>query len=134
MPVALISHKYLRKNFGNADFQLNYVYPEIIALEPVVNPSHMPKEAPDTDEIIIFSWDAERRRLIAFSDVNSLDLHESDRHAGERHRNWIQNFSRYFFDSEGNPSNSGPVPWFTPASAKIVSYYFASIAANRVTA
>jgi hypothetical protein len=125
MPVALISHKFLKRVFSSQDFSVNYVLPEVITGENKA-PSHRPPETPREDEIIIFPWDVKRRELIATSKPDSLDLNESDKKAIKRHRYWMKNFARYFLNDSGEPIKSNPVPWFTPASAKIMSYYFAN--------
>jgi hypothetical protein len=137
MPVALISHSFLKRVFGNLNGHYKGYYPELFEIQDgemskapirVKQPSILPESKIDPNsEIIIFQRDAIRRKEIVDGvQEEDLSIHPSDRRAYDRHRCWLKNFKKFFFNSDGEPLLLNPVPWFTPASAKIMSYYFAN--------
>ncbi|MCX6579861.1 MAG: toll/interleukin-1 receptor domain-containing protein [Candidatus Aminicenantes bacterium] len=136
MPVALISHNYLKKAFGQRTGPLTPHYPELFQCidgavsanrEQVKQPSVAPQLPLGPDDIIIFHRDALRRKEICDHILNGdeLSVHPSDRKAFVRHMLWQKNFGHYFLDQNGKPVSNNPAPWFTFASAKTMSYYFA---------
>jgi len=137
MPVALISHNYLKKAFGLRTGLFEPYYPDLYRYidgvigdkpEQVNQPSVLPKIPLGTEDIIIFPKDAVRRKEICERILNGdeLSVHPSDRKAFDRHMLWQKNFGHYFLDQSGKPSSNNPAPWFTFASAKTMSYYFAN--------
>lgn len=107
MPVALISHRYLQKAFGSG--QLNY-YGEI---QPSVK-----SEPISQDEFVLFDWDIFRRIYIAVNPKLGKGTE------ARRYKKTIldPNFGDFFQNKDELYIPS----FFTPTSAKIVSYYFAS--------
>jgi hypothetical protein len=101
MPVALISLDYLKKEFE--DEKLHYTE----GPQPSVICSSIKKK-----DIHVFQWDAKKRQ----EDRQNL-----------RHIQWKEKFSKYFIDQNGQPVVSGFNSLFTPASVKIISYYFANL-------
>ncbi|MDQ1353121.1 MAG: hypothetical protein QG657_3427, partial [Acidobacteriota bacterium] len=97
--------------------------PERVKQPCVFTPTPM-----EPNDIIIFHWDAVRRKEICERILNGdeLSVHPSDRKAFDRHILWQKNFGHYFLDQSGKPISNNPAPWFTFASAKTMSYYFAN--------
>ncbi len=129
MPVALISHEYLRRVFTGAPANpLCLVSPLVRDSEGAWErglPSVLPVSRPREDEIILFNWDAKKRAQAAKGDPG---VHELDQRAAKRHTRWMINFSEFFYDDKREAytnTTSNPVPWFTPAAAKLMCYYFA---------
>lgn len=137
MPVALVSHNYLKKAFGQRTGLFEPYYPDLYRYidgvigdkpEQVNQPSVLPKIPLGTEDIIIFPKDAVRRKEICERILNGdeLSVHPSDRKAFDRHMLWQKNFGHYFLDQGGKPISNNPAPWFTFASAKTMSCYFAN--------
>jgi hypothetical protein len=111
MPVALISHTYLSRVFRTLDLKSSKdgeIQPSIQA--PAIPP----------DALHLYTLDARRRSEIA----QGLDP-RSTPWERERYGQWMHRFRDLFFDREGIPRKAHPRAWFTPATAKILSYYFA---------
>jgi len=108
MPVALISHEYLRRSFGDIDRPLQFD-----------DENHASVIGADlhADDIIIFDWDVRRRLAIA----NGADGRGTEL---ERHIKWRQLFGPAFKDALESGQFSIQLQKFTAASAKIASYYF----------
>ncbi|HEX5727502.1 MAG TPA: toll/interleukin-1 receptor domain-containing protein [Longimicrobiaceae bacterium] len=102
MPVALISHAYLREAFGNPERKLEYVgkIQPSVKTHPI-GPHH----------IRLFPFDVERRLAIADGTARGSAWER------KRYTLWKTRFPEFLAD--------GRVPLFTPAAAKILSYYFA---------
>jgi len=112
MPCALISYEYLQKNFGKSDFTLQYTEDE----PPSINASTITK-----DDIHIFDWDIKRRWQI----LNEKTYKGSEK---VRFTKWSELFGKYFeMDKNYNLVNKEIINLFTPASAKIIQYYFTNI-------
>jgi hypothetical protein len=132
MPVALISHRYLRRAFGTRDFapRLEYAVltdPDGVSVQ-AEQPSVRPDTAPRPNEIKIFHWDAVRRRDLV-NDTKRRTPGSVPLGATElrRHEKWLRNFEQHFFYTDGSASGENPFPLFTATSAKVMSYYFASL-------
>lgn len=111
MPVALIAHDYLAQAFGDEDLRYTGdVQPSVEA--PAIPP----------DCIHIFDYDARRRREIALGIEQNSSPWERQCY-GE----WLKKFGSYFFDDSGEVTNAHASTWFTPSSAKIISYFFANL-------
>lgn len=108
MPIALISHRYLKKAFGNGDLKYQG------DIQPSVEGEPIPKE-----EFVLFDWDIQRRKIIAI---------EPKLGEGFEQKRYLNCFrSEIFGDFFKNPENGANIPsLFTPTSAKIVSYYFSN--------
>jgi hypothetical protein len=133
MPVAMLSHSYLREVFGDGDSGLVYGRPPLALYDGAMDvwkqsrpsqPSIRASRPPDEGEIVVFGWDVVRRYEL--SGAGSL---EDDRWKSDpmriRHRQWTKTFSRYF---EPNVSAGAPreaYPFFTCVTAKALTYYFA---------
>lgn len=136
MPVALISHRFLKQVFGFRTRKFEPHYPELYRYidgsisgkpEQVKQPCLFTSK-PGPDDIIIFHWDAVRRKEICDCIINKdeLSVHPSDRKAFNRHMLWQKNFGDYFLDQKGKPISTNPAPYFTYASAKAMNCYFAN--------
>ena len=111
MPVAMISHDYLRRAFGATwgDFE------HAGTLQPSVNGPRM-----DAEDFVLFEPDVIRRR----------DIREGrDPHATpferKRYADWTQRFGMHFYNDNDEPSAHDPCTLFTLPAAKLISYYFA---------
>jgi hypothetical protein len=109
MPMALIAHDHLSRAFQ--DQKLRYVR----KTQPSVEAPPIPP-----DSIHLFEFDARRRRELVTAGDGDASAWER-----ERYTKWLKGFGGNFFDRAGNVSNHHPCSLFTPASAKIASYYFA---------
>ena len=107
MPIALISHEYLRRSFGDIDRPLQFD-----------SENHASVIGADlhADDIVIFDWDIRRRLAIA----NVADGHGTEL---ERHQRWRELFGPAFKDAQETGRFSKQLRKFTAASAKIASYY-----------
>lgn len=111
MPVALISHEYLRQAFDDRPFEY------IPGTQPSIAAPSIPAE-----HIHIFPFDARRRREIAMgTDPNSSPWEK------RWHGDWYASFGKCFFDHDGGVSGRHASAHFTPSSAKALSYYFANM-------
>ena len=115
MPVALISHDYLRRAFSPGK-ELTYVG----GMRPSVQAPDLPGR-----EIHVFPFDAVRRRMIATGAEDGTEWEK------QRYEEWMERFGSHFFDDDGNPSTERPSRLFTPSAAKLLSYYFAYLAKRR---
>jgi len=114
MPVALISHDYLRQAFEGKE--LRY----LPGTQPSIEAPPIPEE-----HIHIFGFDAARRRQIVLGTEPSASPWEKRWH-GE----WLARFGDRFFDADGQVSARNASSCFTPSSAKVLSYYFANLRRN----
>ncbi|MBF0378259.1 MAG: hypothetical protein HQK72_12365 [Desulfamplus sp.] len=109
MPVALISHDYLKKAFDKDSFKLEYQG----LSQASVKRDDIPK-----DDIIIFGWDISNRLSIVENKKTGM------RTEFERYRKWKDDFGLFFMNNNLNQFNQA-LGLFTPTSAKISSYFFA---------
>jgi len=111
MPVAMISHAYLRRAFGPAwrDFE------HAGTLQPSVEGPRV-----EPHEIVIFDHDVVRRRDIWRGDDPAVTDFEKT-----RYDDWTERFGMHFYDADGCPSVVNPSSMFTLPAAKVLSYYFA---------
>lgn len=108
MPVALISHKYLKRVFGSGQLKFKGDIQPSVEGEPITK-----------EEIVIFDWDIERRKMIAIEKKLGKGIEQ------QRYINCLLNeaFGKFFKD----PEIEANLPTlFTPTSAKIASCYFAN--------
>jgi len=111
MPVALISHDYLKKVFGKNKFKPRYT--------KGIQPSIKGKRIRSKD-IHFFNWDIIQRLRV-------LDRNDSKKEVGkelDRYEKWFNNFKTNFLDKHDNPTDKKPSILFTPASAKILNLFF----------
>jgi len=106
MPIALISHDYLQKSFGKKTHDLKYNGNE---LSSISKDEILPK-----NEIIIFEWDIDQRKNI-INNKKGIGIELI------RYNEWDKNFGKNFKKEDDHYNLPG---LFTPASAKILSYYF----------
>ncbi len=111
MPFALISHSYLENTFGG-DFEPNYTM-------DTAQPSIIGKPI-QSEDIHIFDWDVIQRVKILKGDLDPIGIEK------KRYEGWYKQFKQYFLDDNDNPTTKNPSLLFTPASAKIVTTYFAN--------
>lgn len=104
MPVALISHEYLRRSFGDIDQPLQFDNASVIG------------DKLHADDIVIFDWDVRRRLAIANGSVGRGT-------ESERHKRWRKLFGPAFKDAQETGRFSDPMRKFTVTSAKVASYY-----------
>ncbi len=109
MPMALISHEYLSGAFQDEELRYEGTTESSVTAPPI------PPGA-----IHIFDFDARRRRQIALG-----GKHESTDWERKRYGPWLEKFGKNFFDEAGQVSTNNACTLFTPASAKVASYYFA---------
>ncbi|MFL5385455.1 MAG: toll/interleukin-1 receptor domain-containing protein [Longimicrobiaceae bacterium] len=110
MPMALISHGYLRRAFGRDAAPPQYA----ARVQPSYDgPAFRP------GEIHLFAFDAARRRAIALGETPGT------RWEKERYEGWLKAYGKHFFDRRGGVAAAHAKPEFTPAAAKIMTYYFA---------
>jgi hypothetical protein len=107
MPVALISHRYLRETFGDGRCAISGRRIQASVKAPPIPP----------EDIRIFPFDAKRRLEIVRGQTGT---EWEDR----RYRGWLRRFGKFFFEG-GEVTNRSAVPLFTPAAAKLLTYYFA---------
>jgi hypothetical protein len=112
MPFALISHRYLEKEFGG-----NY---KPIPPPDDVQPSIMGSPI-SPEDICIFNWDIDKRLEVLDGKRQGIGKEK------ERYELWRKNFHQNFLDKHGKPTNSNPSSLFTPASAKIIHSYFSNV-------
>lgn len=110
MPMALVSHACLRRAFGKDAAPPQYAVR--------VQPSY---EGPRfrSGEIHVFPFDAVRRRAIARGEAPGTPWEK------ERYTDWMDAYGKDFFDARGGVASARAIPLFTPAAAKIMTYYFA---------
>ncbi len=108
MPVALISHDYLRRSFGRRDEPLRY--------DP--NGASVVGAEMRADDILIFDWDVRRRTEIA----RGQDGQPSE---VQRHHRWVCEFGPSFDSALGDRRFDDVMRRFTATSAKIARYYLA---------
>jgi hypothetical protein len=131
MPVAMISHQYLRDVFGTGGTDLVYEHPPLIEYStahdvwkqvPAGQPSIRPARPPRPDEVVVFGWDVDRRAELA--GAGSHDIGWKADPMRVRHRKWGKTFARFFEPDQlaGPPREA--YPYFTAGSAKSVAYFF----------
>lgn len=108
MPVALINHKYLEKHFKNYD---NLVYDGN-------SQCSIEGSAFEKGEILMFNWDIIRREDIISSSCNGVGSEK------ERYTEWGRRFGMSPVKPDDDPKKLNIPKFFTPASAKILAYYF----------
>ncbi len=108
MPVALISHEYLRRSFGDLDRPLQY---------DDENQASVIGADLNADDIVIFDWDVRRRLAIA----NGTSGRGTEL---ERCQRWRERFGLAFQNAQETGLFSKQLQMFTAPSAKIASYYF----------
>jgi hypothetical protein len=133
MPVAMISHAYLEKMFGRRRGPLRYDHPPLVVYDAALDvwkqvrssePSVKPERPPGPGEIVVFDWDVGRRAELSGVGSPGGRGWKSDP-MRVRHRKWIKTFGRHFEMDELTGSPREAYPFFTPVSAKAVTYYFA---------
>ncbi|MEI6847612.1 MAG: AAA family ATPase [Chlorobiaceae bacterium] len=112
MPFALISHRYLEKEFG-MEYKPNHTL-DIVQSSIIGSP--IPPE-----DIRIFNWDIEKRLEV----LNGRQLGIGKEK--ERYEHWKNRFHLNFLDDEGNLTSKNPSSLFTPASVKIIHSYFSNV-------
>ncbi len=112
MPFALISHRYLEKEFGR-EYKPNHT-PDDVQSSIIGSP--IPPE-----DIRIFNWDIEKRLEVLNGKSTGVGREK------ERYECWKENFHQNFLDEHGKPTNSNPSSLFTPASVKIIHSYFSNV-------
>lgn len=110
MPVALINHKYLENYFKNYD-QLAYDGDSQCSIEA---------NAFEKGDIILFNWDIDRRKEIISGLRKGVGIEK------ERFTKWEKRFGMSSISLDDDPKKFNIPKLFTPASAKISAYYFAS--------
>jgi hypothetical protein len=131
MPVAMISHQYLREVFGSGDTDLVYEHPPLIEYTPAHDvwrqvragqPSVCPARPPRPDEVVVFGWDVDRRAEL--SGLGSRDEGWKSDPMRVRHRKWGKMFARFFEPGQRTGPPREAYPYFTAGSAKSIAYYF----------
>ena len=134
MPVAMISHQYLREVFGSGSVDLIYEHPPLIEYSPehdvwrqvrAGQPSVLPARPLRPDEVVVFGWDVDRRAELSGVDVRD-DGWKSDP-MRVRHRKWGKTFSRFFELGQRTGPPREAYPYFTAGSAKSIAYFFSQI-------
>jgi hypothetical protein len=129
MPVAMISHRYLREAFGTGHADLKYERPplaEYVREHDVwrqvrsEQPSVRPASPPHPEDMVVFGWDVDRRAELA---GRRDEAWKSDP-MRIRHRQWGKTFARYFETGQRTGPPREAYPFFTAGSAKSASYYF----------
>jgi hypothetical protein len=111
MPVALVSHRYLKEVFDGGELQF------LPGTQPSIEAPPIP-----ADDIHIFEFDAQRRlEIVSGTEPNSTPWEK------RWHGDWREHFGDRFFDESGNVTNRNASTWFTPSSAKVMSYFFANV-------
>lgn len=110
MPVALINHKYLEKHFKNYE-DLIYDGNSQCSIEG---------NSFENGDIILFNWDIKRRKEII------CNLREGVGTEKERYTQWDKRFGMSAIDPNVDIKKYNIPKLFTPTSAKISAYYFAS--------
>lgn len=110
MPVAFISHRYLKEVFDGRELRF------IPGTQPSIEAPPIPPE-----DIHIFEFDARRRREIVLGAEASSTPWER-----RWHGDWMAQFGDRFFDETGHVSSRNASHLFTPSSAKVMSYFFAN--------
>ena len=110
IPIALIALSHLERAFG--DYH-NLAYEGDDA--PSVRSTPI-----SSDDIHIFDYDVRRRKAIAEGQVP--DSTEWER---VNFQKWLKTYGDYFFDENGDVTTANACPVFTPAAAKLVSYFLA---------
>lgn len=120
MPLALISHDYLRRNAEN-NFK-NLKYNSSYSIQRSIIGDEFQK-----DEILVFNWDTNRRHYILKSPQEgkgTVDILKEN----DRYPRWKNMFGNYFPDTGLLKTIAdGKIKFpsfFTPSSAKITCYYF----------
>jgi hypothetical protein len=130
MPVALISHGYLKDVFGRGAADLVYDQPPLIDYDPAMDvwkqirasqPSVLPSRPPEPGEIAVFCWDVDRRAELATGPMGDTRWKKDPMRI--RHRKWGKTFTRYFEMGGMIGTPRVAYPYFTAGSAKTVSYY-----------
>ena len=135
MPVAMISHDYLREVFDSADgaIELERVCTEEskdgvewTTHEPA-QPSVRAGRPPRPEEIRVFPWDVEARRTLAEGRPLVQGGRKPRPAEQARHRRWNRNFRERWFRMGPDLSVQSACPYFTATSAKVMQYYFARV-------
>ena len=120
-PVALISHDYLRRVFGEgvapkASESWDIFQKGSREKERVEMPSVRPSEAPkfDDDEIRLFDWDVKRLCEISASAAPGQ----------QKAKDFVRNYYDDYFKKDDKGKYVAAFPLFTPAAAKALTYYF----------
>jgi hypothetical protein len=132
MPMAMISHAYLKEVFGRGYAGPEYWNPPLVDYDaaadvwkqvPASQPSVRPARPPILGEIAVFGWDVDRRLTLGAGRSLDDDRWKTDP-MRTRHRKWCKSFARYFEidDAVGTPNEV--YPFFTAASVKAITYYF----------
>jgi len=135
MPVAMISHDYLREVFGAGCSRLDWRRPLLREYDTTreqwvgrapAQPSVVPMRTPRVEEVSVFGWDAGVRRCLGESSRASWNAVSTA--VDVRHVRWLKNFARYFENLEGAAATRGEAvcgfPWFTAGSAKSALAFF----------
>ena len=131
MPVAMISHRYLREVFGTGSAELVYEHPPLIEYSTehdvwrqvrAGQPSIRPARRPRPDEVVVFGWDVDRRAEL--SGTGSRDDQWKTDPMRVRHRKWGKMFARFFQPGQRTGPPKEAYPYFTAGSAKSLAYFF----------
>lgn len=112
MPFALISHRYLEKEFGR-EYKPNHTIDDV---QSSIIGSPIPP-----DDIRIFNWDINKRLEVLKNERLGIGMEK------ERYERWKRIFHQNFLDKHGKSTNSTPSSLFTPASVKIINSYFSNV-------
>jgi hypothetical protein len=140
MPVAMISHQYLREVFGTGRAELAYEHPPLIEYSTAHDvwrqvragqPSVLPARPPRPDEVVVFGWDVDRRADL--SGAGSRDDAWKSDPMRVRHRQWGKTFARFFETGQRVGPPREAYPYFTAGSAKSVAYFFSQMEESELT-
>ncbi len=130
MPVALISHAYLKEMFGRNETDLVYDRPPLIDYDPSMDvwkqvrasqPSILPTRPPEPGEIAVFCWDVDRRAELATGPLGDARWKKDPMRI--RHRKWGKTFTRYFEMGGMIGTPRVAYPYFTAGAVKTIAYY-----------